>query len=321
MSPLTLDPTRPCQLDDGLLVRWLPRGSDPEARVPGLAATVDFCEEPSCRCPGVTLKAVRIDDLAVSVERADDGLRITWLPETLVPPPSEGPIELLLDLVDGRTFAAGGKPLPEAVAPYFAEPFPGWVLEHLWDRLRARWPDEAPDWREYAFDDWHPGELLRTGLILPDQRHDHYWVEGVDYRVDTLFCVEPDCACTEARLAVFRCSQGGRHQHEVGSAVVEPETLVPRDLESYGLSRERFLRIFREWRRRHDPARTRLLALREQTRERGLELHRLWADSPAARARFASTAPQRPVRVAPTPGRNDPCPCGSGKKYKKCCGK
>ena len=24
--------------------------------------------------------------------------------------------------------------------------------------------------------------------------------------------------------------------------------------------------------------------------------------------------------AAPTPGRNDPCPCGSGKKYKKCCG-
>jgi uncharacterized protein YecA (UPF0149 family) len=21
------------------------------------------------------------------------------------------------------------------------------------------------------------------------------------------------------------------------------------------------------------------------------------------------------------PGRNDPCPCGSGKKYKQCCGK
>jgi len=26
------------------------------------------------------------------------------------------------------------------------------------------------------------------------------------------------------------------------------------------------------------------------------------------------------VRSAPKPGRNDPCPCGSGKKYKKCCG-
>lgn len=28
---------------------------------------------------------------------------------------------------------------------------------------------------------------------------------------------------------------------------------------------------------------------------------------------------QRPVRVAATPGRNDDCPCNSGKKYKRCC--
>jgi len=26
-------------------------------------------------------------------------------------------------------------------------------------------------------------------------------------------------------------------------------------------------------------------------------------------------------RDAPKTGRNEPCPCGSGKKYKKCCGK
>ena len=28
-----------------------------------------------------------------------------------------------------------------------------------------------------------------------------------------------------------------------------------------------------------------------------------------------------PVKVAPKIGRNDPCPCGSGKKYKHCHGK
>jgi preprotein translocase subunit SecA len=27
------------------------------------------------------------------------------------------------------------------------------------------------------------------------------------------------------------------------------------------------------------------------------------------------------VRKGPKVGRNDPCPCGSGKKYKKCCGR
>ena len=31
--------------------------------------------------------------------------------------------------------------------------------------------------------------------------------------------------------------------------------------------------------------------------------------------------PLQPVRAEKTPGRNDPCPCGSGKKYKNCCGR
>ncbi|HCG04058.1 MAG TPA: preprotein translocase subunit SecA, partial [Desulfovibrio sp.] len=31
-----------------------------------------------------------------------------------------------------------------------------------------------------------------------------------------------------------------------------------------------------------------------------------------------SAAPER--RAEPKVGRNDPCPCGSGQKYKKCCG-
>lgn len=30
--------------------------------------------------------------------------------------------------------------------------------------------------------------------------------------------------------------------------------------------------------------------------------------------------PNRPLRTGPKIGRNEPCPCGSGKKYKKCCG-
>jgi SEC-C motif-containing protein len=30
--------------------------------------------------------------------------------------------------------------------------------------------------------------------------------------------------------------------------------------------------------------------------------------------------PVQSIRQGPKIGRNDPCPCGSGKKYKKCCG-
>jgi SWIM/SEC-C metal-binding protein len=30
--------------------------------------------------------------------------------------------------------------------------------------------------------------------------------------------------------------------------------------------------------------------------------------------------PPEPAKAASTTGRNDACPCGSGRKYKKCCG-
>ncbi|MGZ4676539.1 MAG: preprotein translocase subunit SecA, partial [Acidimicrobiia bacterium] len=42
------------------------------------------------------------------------------------------------------------------------------------------------------------------------------------------------------------------------------------------------------------------------------------ADAPVM---VEDTRPQMPVQVEKTPGRNDPCPCGSGKKYKLCHGK
>jgi len=35
----------------------------------------------------------------------------------------------------------------------------------------------------------------------------------------------------------------------------------------------------------------------------------------------AAGGPSGPKRVQKQVGRNDPCPCGSGKKYKNCCGK
>jgi len=45
------------------------------------------------------------------------------------------------------------------------------------------------------------------------------------------------------------------------------------------------------------------------------------AQQEAAMASGQQGEKPRPVRkTAQAVGRNDPCPCGSGKKYKKCCG-
>uniref|UniRef100_A0A7C3UW84 Protein translocase subunit SecA n=1 Tax=candidate division WOR-3 bacterium TaxID=2052148 RepID=A0A7C3UW84_UNCW3 len=60
-----------------------------------------------------------------------------------------------------------------------------------------------------------------------------------------------------------------------------------------------------------------------ETREKGKPRPPLRAYKPV----LTATPGERPieekvsVRTSPRVGRNDPCPCGSGKKYKKCCGK
>ncbi|NEX11586.1 MAG: preprotein translocase subunit SecA [Prosthecochloris sp.] len=43
--------------------------------------------------------------------------------------------------------------------------------------------------------------------------------------------------------------------------------------------------------------------------------------SSSAPAAETAGATAQPVKAEQTPGRNDPCPCGSGKKYKNCCGR
>lgn len=47
-------------------------------------------------------------------------------------------------------------------------------------------------------------------------------------------------------------------------------------------------------------------------------MHAHWLERRSAAPAAPSRAPLR--REAPKVGRNDPCPCGSGQKYKKCCG-
>jgi hypothetical protein len=46
------------------------------------------------------------------------------------------------------------------------------------------------------------------------------------------------------------------------------------------------------------------------------EAARLWEPGPALPARSSA---RKPARRVPRPERNAPCPCGSGKKFKRCC--
>lgn len=42
---------------------------------------------------------------------------------------------------------------------------------------------------------------------------------------------------------------------------------------------------------------------------------------PELAGQVPANLPDQPFKAGPRPGRNDPCPCGSDRKYKKCCGR
>jgi len=72
---------------------------------------------------------------------------------------------------------------------------------------------------------------------------------------------------------------------------------------------------------------TLLFRAQVRTQERKPQPREIRAYKPTASAQSASggqpeppTTQTAPQRAAVRVGRNEPCPCGSGKKYKKCCG-
>lgn len=318
MTKLVLDPSRPCQLSDDLLALWLPRGRGRDALAPGLIATVNVCGNPACGCTDATLQSYVIDDRAERAEYGDEKLRVHWRAAASGPPRQKGEAVLKVDFTTGVVRKRGGGDPPTEVKRFFDEPLPFWVLDALWARWAGHRPPLPVDWKAQALKEWEPGALLPTMLAFPEERPDRYFIEGKEYQADTMFCTSPDCTCTEARLAVLAFNDSRDRLEEIGSARLPPETMVPEDFVGDRRHHDVFTRVYLEWRRRNVPPEARLLELRELTRQRGLELHRL--------ASRRAAPPQRPPSALPSattarPGRNAPCRCGSGQKYKRCCGK
>jgi hypothetical protein len=316
MAKLVFDPSRPFQLGGDLVALWLPRGRGRDELAEGLLANVTVCDNPSCGCMDATLQAKLIDDRAELAEFDGDTLRVHWRASRSEVPRPQSEAVLTVDIATGVVRNREGGDPPVLVKRFFDEPLPFWILDAFWTRWASHRPEPPIDWKAQALEQWEPGLMLSTMLAFPEARPDRYSINGKKYQADTLFCVSPGCTCTEARFAVLASDDSGQRLEEIGTAQLPPETMVPVDFDGEPAHRDTFTRVYLEWRQRNVPPLARLLELRELTRQRGLELHR------ATRPPIA----QRPALTqlssgAARPGRNELCPCGSGKKYKRCCAK
>jgi hypothetical protein len=150
-------------------------------------------------------------------------------------------------------------------------------------------------------------EVFPLGLGL------NFTFEQADWAADEAFCVQPSCNCTQTVLSFLKLRNAAGEK----TAALRD---VPAIRYNYGSQATEELVSGTAG---TPPTAQLLAALRMSvpSLDSRLGLHHrimqsLYARQHLKKERLETQLPVEP----PRPGRNDPCPCGSGKKCKKCCG-
>ncbi len=156
-----------------------------------------------------------------------------------------------------------------------------------------------------------PSRMVPYSVIFPFEDHFPFLIENRHWMIDYQFCVNPECDCRESHITFIPIPASPGPQRRI------KETL-PSAFYHYNTGRCRIDDPPDE----NQPAVDKLISdLKEAypdinaiLRERHKLLRRLYKKA-------AGDIHRLPAIIADRIGRNDPCPCGSGKKYKKCCGR
>ncbi|CAN5755411.1 hypothetical protein BH09MYX1_BH09MYX1_37750 [soil metagenome] len=327
---LVADPSRPYQLEGNLLFIWRPRGRGRDDRAEGLLASIRTCSNPSCACTDAKVAAMVVDDRVRWAKQSPRGLDLSWRQDHESDEVRTRSVvhQLTLDMLTGQVVDARGGEAPTAVQPFFRALIPSWVLDDIyavWARTRPRLEET---WSEQALRHWRPGTMLPALTAYPDARPDAFVRDGKTYIVDFTFCVEPDCSCRDNRFVVLVVDNSTPTRPiwtQIAAAELDDELTMRRfDVEDEHMNT--LARLYLDWRERSGNPRKRFEEIRTRVRERGAELRAMYDARERAAATLARPTPtalsalERLLSSAKAkPGRNEPCPCGSGRKYKRCC--
>lgn len=242
------------------------------------------CDSPRCDCQdaGFLVRPVVADGEEIVAER-----------NVVV----EGLIHLETGRIEPDVEPAEGSP-ESALLERFRERLVGDRLEAL--RVRWRRAKHQNDLGEWKAVDWSRVDLAdRVPFfeIFPSRWDLAIALDGRLWWIVDLWCLKPGCGCEEVALSLH--ADGGDEQ-----------AFVVVDLRSRALAgpkpNQTGLRLWEILRENAE-----VLA---ELDERRTTIRRVARKLPAHLAPAKPAAPPAPV------GRNEPCPCGSGKKFKRCCG-
>ncbi|HEX2994473.1 MAG TPA: SEC-C metal-binding domain-containing protein [Anaerolineales bacterium] len=305
---MNLKPTASRQLsEEGVMVFWRD-GISPASRQ-GLACILSMCPNPECNCELVYIDGLIIDERAGQICWAEGGVHVKS-PEGLVTDDLMSKW-MLSTAVDPSSGEIGNDPdFPDqsnpALMEWLTSEINGELLDVLY-RFRARLNGSSVEQprKDIDLDYLEAGHLAAFSDLFDGVREDEYLLSGRRYSTCIYLCPDPNCDCHETRIVFFDDADDsgagvgwvyldisgtvGIHIIEMSAERGSPEDLIKE--------------LWKLFERRHDAG----SLLRRREVQCKMVGGMLWESVPM------------PVRATPQPGRNDPCPCGSGRKFKKCC--
>jgi hypothetical protein len=172
-------------------------------------------------------------------------------------------------------------------------------LAGLWYRGKARPLPDTTHQPIEQLSDWEPGQEVSWVEAYSGIREDCFPADGKRYEAFDLYCVDPDCDC--GRVSVRFDDLEPKEPTLVGVVTIEKSGECA--LETLDGPMELLERLWASFVKRHPRHRER----------HALRYPRMKA--------FGALLFEQHRRLATKARPNEPCPCGSGKKYKKCCWK
>jgi len=176
--------------------------------------------------------------------------------------------------------------------------------------------DDSPELPEFDADDIEENSpLILYSETMPWSEHLGFIFDGITYLIEDAYCVKNDCPCRQIMIDFLPYQGDPMPAHaKPAAAMLDYQEKTWTEERNRAAGRHACADLMRAFLKEEPDA-------WEIFKKRHIQMKKWYARYKKKHGIPDIPRLPAPMAAAPRTGRNDPCPCGSGKKYKKCCGK
>ncbi len=273
----------------------------------GLVMDILICSEPDCPCRDVYLTVAEVDERRPPFPQVQNRRSLsTEMIEKLLKDKSA--VQITYNLDTEAISARKGQTVGPAEADLILRLNAQIQQKGLSEVIRNRWnitknfDPEAYKQKDWSW--WEPGILVGYAEVFPNELNLLFSDAGRTILIDDQYCVTPGCHCQAAAVTFVEILE--KEPAKLGTLFIELPQWRIESAEPGPLSKDELAGLLKVFQNQYIDAKRLLAERRQKTRKAMAEV-----------LKPKTTAP--PSRPSGKISRNDPCPCDSGRKYKKCC--